>query len=67
MSFNISNWPYFAIILVLLLLAGGGEYAHLIPPGTFGNLLLVAVGLIAPSPLVHPAPAPATPAQPPAA
>lgn len=53
MTFNIANWPYFAFILILLVLAEVGDYFHLVPSGTFASILLVALGLIAPSPLVH--------------
>lgn len=53
MSINLANWMYFAYIILILILAGVGEYLHIIPAGTFGSLLLVAIGIISPSPLLN--------------
>lgn len=60
MSINLQNWPTLAFIAFLLVLAGAGDYLHIVPAGTLASLLLFAIGLVAPSPLLHaPAAAPA--------
>lgn len=50
MSTLLPLWVFPAFILLVLIIAGVGEYFHLAPPGTFSSLLLVSIGLIAPSP-----------------
>ena len=46
---------YLIIYLVLLVVAGVGEYTHLVPSGTFSGLLLAvfghAAGVFSPPPL----------------
>ena len=35
---------YLLVYLALVLISGTGEYVHLLPPGTFGNILLAVFG-----------------------
>lgn len=49
-SIAIPNWVYLLILLAVLLIAGVGEYLHLAPAGTFYTILVLVIGLIAPSP-----------------
>jgi hypothetical protein len=50
MNFNLPGWTYPVILVIVLIIAGAGEYLHMAPAGTFRDLLILIVGLLAPSP-----------------
>lgn len=52
-TLNNLNIPYLAVLCFILILAGVAEYLHLAPTGSFYTFLLLVIGLVAPSPLVH--------------
>lgn len=58
---GLPTWVYPVFIIVILIIAGAGEYLKLVPSGTFASLLLVGIGLIAPSPAFPHAPQVVTP------
>lgn len=49
-----NNYLYLIVIVALVLVAGIGEFLHLLPAGTFYSVFFLAVGIIIPSPILHP-------------
>lgn len=49
------NYPYLGAIAFFVVIAGIGEYLHLIPAGAFYAIFLVAFGTLVPSPIQKPA------------
>lgn len=53
MPASTGNYIYLLIVCSLVLIAGIGEYLHLLPAGTFYSIFFLAIGIVIPSPISH--------------
>ena len=49
-----TNYIYIAVLAVLVIVAGVGEYLKFLPAGTFAYLFFIVVGALLPSPIQRP-------------